>query len=459
MNSKPLNGTNAQGHCYNRSRFLQHTLLGLGGLMLLSCTGAKTEPLPNIVLILSDDQGYGDYGFMGHPQLETPNLDRLASQSRVYQRGYVNSPLSGPSLACIITGLHPHQHKKTSNDPTNPLSGMNGNPKNWSPERRQLREKEIENFQQLASIPKELQKKNYLSMQSGKWWMGHYSTGGFTHGMTHGDMDRGGRHGDDGLDIGRNTMQPLYDFIEEAGNNPFFLWYAPMLPHKPHTPPDSLMAKYMQKTDSEHIAAYWANCEWFDQTCGELLDYLEKTGKAENTIMIYVCDNGYIPQHNEPAFHPKSKTSSYEGGIRTPIMVKWPGHVTPEMDSTTLVNSIDIAPTILSAVGLKPTAAMQGIDLLDAKALKNRKAVFGGNYTHDAMDMDKPVTSLRNTYVIEGEWKLILPSGRNDGRGTPELYNIFSDPGETTNLALTQKEITQHLTQLIREWWPEAVTE
>jgi arylsulfatase A-like enzyme len=439
--------------------FITYASIAVGGLMTQSCVGEESRPLPNVILILSDDQGYGDYGFMGHPQIETPNLDRLASQSLVYTRGYVNSPLSGPSLACIITGLHPHQHKYTSNDPPNSKRSMDANPRNWSPERRQLREQMTANFQQATLIPKELQKKNYLSMQTGKWWMGHYSTGGFTHGMTHGDMDKGARHGDVGLDIGRKTMQPVYDFIEEAGNNPFFLWYAPMLPHQPHNPPEQLLKKYEAITESPHIAAYMASCEWFDQTCGELLDYLQKSGKAENTIVIFVCDNGYTPQFDKPGYHPKSKRSSYEGGVRTPIMVKWPGHVKPLMDTLTLVNSIDIAPTILNAVGLNPTDEMQGIDLLDKKALKKRKAIFGAGYTHDAVDIEKPATSLMNSYVIEGEWKLILPSGRNGGGSTKELYNITKDPGETTNLASANQKISDHLTKLIREWWPEAVSE
>jgi uncharacterized sulfatase len=336
---------------------------------------------------------------------------------------------------------------------------MMANPRTWSPERRALREQVIENFQQVTTIPLELQKKNYLSMQTGKWWMGHYSTGGFTHGMTHGDMDRGGRHGDVGLDIGRKTMQPIYDFIEEAGETPFFLWYAPFLPHNPHNASEQLLNKYISRTESPYEAAYMANCEWFDQTCGELLDYLEKSGKADNTIVLYICDNGWIQKTDAPGFHPRSKRSSYEGGIRTPIMIKWPGHVTPVMDTVTLAHSIDLVPTILNAVGLAPTDEMQGIDLLNAKALKKRKAVFGANYTHDAIDINRPVSSLLNTYVLEGEWKLILPSGRNDSGTTPELYNLVSDPGETINLATINKEMRDHLTQLIHDWYPEAVPE
>src|SRR5437667_348423 len=139
--------------------------------------GAQPER-PNIVLIISDDQGAGDYGFQGHPHVQTPHLDHLA--------------------AARLT---------------------------------------------------------------------------FTHGMT-----KGARHGDAGLTIGRQGLQPIYDFVADARRQqkPFFVWYAPFMPHTPHTPPDRLFQKYAAKTPSPHIARYWAMCEWFDETCGELLGHLER---------------------------------------------------------------------------------------------------------------------------------------------------------------------------------------
>lgn len=441
---------------FKRSEFLSLLLIGTGGIMLSGCAEKSQKPLPNIVLILSDDQGWNDYGFMGHKQIETPNLDRLASESRVFTRGYVNSPLSGPSLSCIITGLHPHQNGVTSNDPPS-NDPPNFHPATWPPERKQLREQIISNFSKLPNIPNELKKLGYSSLQTGKWWMNNYSTGGFTHGMTHGDLDKGARHGDEGLRIGRQTMQPIYDFIADQKDSPFFLWYAPILPHMPHTPPERLLNKYREKTDSEFIAAYWATCEWFDETCGALLNHLEEVGIAENTIVLYICDNGWIQLPDRRGHHERSKRSSYEGGIRTPIMVKWPGQVTPGIDETTLVNSIDLAPTILKACGLEPTKDIQGVDLLNVKALKKREAIFGASYTHDAVDIINPANSLINTYVIKGDWKLILPSGINNSGNNPELYNIIEDPEEKVNLAESNMEMYIHLKGLINDWWSEAV--
>lgn len=436
--------------------FLALSLLVIGTVMLNGFHEKSQKPLPNIVLIISDDQGWTDYGFMGNKNIETPNLDKLAEQSLVYTRGYVNSPLCGPSLSCIITGLHPHQHGVTSNDPPS-NDTPNFKPNTWPNERKQMREQIISNFSKHTTIPNELKKLGYSSLQTGKWWMGNYSMGGFTHGMTHGDLERGARHGDEGLRIGRNTMQPIYDFIAEQKGNPFFLWYAPILPHMPHTPPERLLKKYQNKTDSEFLAAYWANCEWFDETCGALLNHLDEVGLADNTIVLYVCDNGWIQLPDRSGFDERSKRSSYEGGIRTPIMVKWPGHITPGINETTLVNNIDIAPTILSACGLEPTKDMQGVDLLNVKALKKREAIFGANYTHDAIDIINPANSLRNTYVIEGDWKLIMPSGKNNSGTDAELYNIIEDPLEQVNLVKSNEGKYNHLKRLINDWWSEAI--
>src|SRR5262249_18210844 len=197
---------------------------------------AAPPPPPNIVLIISDDQGYADYSFMGHPRIKTPHIDRLAAQSLTFRRGYVPSSLCSPSLASILTGLYPHQHKITSNDPPLPKGkGAAGK----DPAFLALRQEMIAHIDKVPTLPKLLGQHGYLSFQSGKWWLGHYSRGGFSHGMTHGDPKRAGRHGDAGLKIGRQGMQEVFDFIDLATGQkkPFVLWYAPMMPHSPHNPP------------------------------------------------------------------------------------------------------------------------------------------------------------------------------------------------------------------------------
>jgi uncharacterized sulfatase len=400
---------------------------------------------PNVLLIISDDQAWGDFGFMGHPVIQTPRLDRLASQSMVYTRGYVPSSLCRPSLAAMVTGLYPHQHKITCNDPPLGLAQA---------EFLTLRYRQIANIDRVPTLPRLLAPQGYLSLQTGKWWEGHYSRGGFTHGMTHGDTARGGRHGDEGLKIGRTGMQPIFGFLEEAGDRPFFIWYAPFLPHSPHNPPERLLAKYRDKTESLHVAQYWAMCEWFDETCGELLDQLDEKGLTENTLVAFVVDNGWIQSADAPRFAPRSKRSQYDGGIRTPIMLRWPGRIKPGRDEKTPVISIDLAPTILAACGLEATDAMQGVNLLDAEALARRKAIFGEVFEHNAVDVDDPASSLDWRWCVEGPWKLILPEARNMPDGPVELYNVIDDPYEKQNLATAQPDRVARLRELIDGWWP-----
>ena len=214
--------------------------------LVATASAAAVKPPPNIVVIVSDDHSWTDYSFMGHPQIRTPNLDRLASQSLVFPRGYVTSSICAPTLATLITGLYPHQHGIVSNDPRLP-AGMKMDEFKATDAFEQGRERMAQFLESVPTLPRMLSEKGYLSFQTGKWWQKHFSRGGFTHGMS-----EGGRHGDAGLDIGRKTMQPIFDFIGDARgqSKPFFVWYAPYMPHRPHSPPERLLQKYAGKTPS-----------------------------------------------------------------------------------------------------------------------------------------------------------------------------------------------------------------
>jgi uncharacterized sulfatase len=401
----------------------------LPGLMSPVMAAAETAEKPNIVLIVSDDQHWGDYGFMGHPVIRTPNIDRLASQGLVYTKGYVPASLCCPSLASLITGQYPHRHGITGNDPPNPQK-LNNADFHKSEAYLRGRQNMVEKIKKAPALPKLLAEKGYLSLQTGKWWLEHYSNGGFTHGMS-----LGGRHGDHGLKIGRETMQPIEDFLDLAQKEgkPFFLWYAPMLPHQPHNPPDRLLKKYTEKTGSLPQARYWANVEWFDETCGRLFDTLERRGLQEKTVIIYVADNGWIQDLENPRYAPKSKQSPYDGGLRTPVLLRWPGKIPPRLDDTHRVSSLDIAPTILRLAGLAPAGGQTGIDLLDADAAAERHEIYGECFTHDYVDLDDPAKNLRFRWMIEEDWKLIVPSAKEGG--SPEIYHLADDPYEEHNLA------------------------
>jgi uncharacterized sulfatase len=410
---------------------------------------SKHPAPPNIVLIISDDHHWHDYSFMGHKQIRTPNIDRLAEQSLVFPRGYVPSSLCCPSLASIVTGLYPHQHKVTSNDPPLPP----GIPRKGFYETaafRDGREAMSRHLEAVPTLPRLLTEANYESLQTGKWWQGNYRRGGFTQGMT-----RGERYGDDGIEIGRKTMQPIYDFVEQTrqDDKPFFVWYAPMMPHLPHNPPERLLAKYRDLTPSLQVAKYWATVEWFDETVGDLLGYFDKHELADNTIVAYLADNGWITDPKTGQAAPKSKQSPYDGGLRTPIMIRWPGHVKPRQ-SEALASSLDVAPTLLAAAGLKPTPQMPGVNLLDKQAVANRKAVFGECFTHNSKDLDHPAASLRWRWMIEGDWKLLLPDPTNEPKRSVELYNVTEDPIEQHNKADAAPDRVKTMLEKIDAWWP-----
>jgi putative heme-binding domain-containing protein len=428
--------------------------------------GHEERP-PNVVFIISDDQAWTDYGFMGHEAIETPSLDKLAAQSATFTRGYVPTALCRPSLTTIISGLYAHQHKITGNDPAAPRGAGRG-----SAAYQALRNKLIAHIDRAPSLPRNLGQHGYRSFQTGKWWEGAPARAGFTAGMTHGDPQRGGRHGDLGLAIGRKGMEPIARFLDESGDEPFFLWYAPFLPHTPHNPPERLVKKHQTEGRPLELAKYYAMCEWFDETCGELLDMLDEKKLSDNTLVIYVTDNGWIQRTSETelppgwnqGFAPRSKQTVYEGGIRTPIMIRWPGRIEPRLDKSTLVSSIDLAPTVLAACGLKPTEPMQGVNLLpvcNGQPLA-RKAIFGESFAHDVADIDRPAESLLYRWTIADRWKLILTEDGKVGRYAaihprqdrrPQLYDILADPHEKQNVAAANPEIVKRLTDNLNQWW------
>ncbi|MGZ0654807.1 sulfatase family protein [Coraliomargarita sp. W4R53] len=417
---------------------------------------------PNIVLILSDDQAWTDYGFMGHTVIQTPNLDRLADSGLLFDRGYVAAPICRPALASIVTGQYSSVHGITGNDVTIGL---------WSEEgliRRQTLDKPLQDrFHRLPSLVKLLTDNGYLAFQSGKWWEGSWQDGGFTAGMSQGE-----RHGDKGLVIGREGMQPVNDFIDRAveAEKPFFLWYAPFMPHTPHNPPQELLNKYLQDGFAADVANYYAMIEWFDQTCGELFDKLESEELLEDTVVIFICDNGWgatsttLDWSRDNAFGEyamRSKGSPYENGTRTPILISWPGTLEPrQMEG--FAHSIDIFPTIAAVAGLEAPKELPGINLLDSEAVESREAIFGSLHASHNINYEDPDSTLQYLWCIEGDWKLLLRQHGEDlthykslhawDTAPYRLFNLKDDPSEKNDLAVAHPEIVSRLKAKIEDW-------
>ncbi len=415
---------------------------------------AKRPPVvsvskPNVVFLLSDDQGWGDYSFMGHPHIKTPRIDQLASEGMLYERGYVTAPLCRPSLASLATGLYPHQSGIRGNDPVG-YTKVKGDPD----KRVAFRARMTAPMSKHPSFIKELQTHGYATLQTGKWWEGNPLDHGFDKAMTHGDPRRGGRHGDEGLKIGRETMEPIYSFVDQSvtDEKPFFIWYGVFLPHSPHNAPKRLFDKYKDVAPTEPIAWYWANCEWLDETCGQLVDYLKKKGQYENTLFVYTCDNGWRQDPNRRhKYDIKSKREPHEMGIRTPIFITYQAELSPMRDKTTLVSNIDIAPTILKVCGIKVPKEMSGLDLRDTKELKKRDRVFVDIYDHDSdLDrLDDIENCLMSRVVIDGWDKIIW---RPEGI---ELYDLKKDLDDERNLAEKNPEKAAELEKIMKAWLEE----
>jgi arylsulfatase A-like enzyme len=195
-------------------------------------------------------------------------------------------------------------------------------------------------------------------------------------------------------------------------------------------------------------------CEWLDITVGQLLDRVEEKGLTENTLVVFVTDNGWIQDPDQPnRYVSGSKQDPQDMGIRTPIIYKWPKRITPRMDTENLTSSIDMVTTTLAAVGMDPLPAMQGINVMDQKALEERKMIFSLDFSHDMIHVDQPEKTLESRIVISTPWKMIVPDVANKENQETLLYNIIQDPTERENLALNRPEVVQELMRELDNWW------
>ena len=439
---------------------------------------------PNIVFIISDDQTWTDYGFMGHKQIETPNIDRLATQSLTFTHGYVPSSLCCPSLATMITGLYPHQSKITGNEPPIPKGGKR------TPEYAKRFQEQVSLIDRVPSLPRILKEKGYVSHQSGKWWEGSYQRGGFTEGMSRGFPNPGGRHGDAGLKISRDGMKPIVDFISEAKQKkkPFFLAVGFWKPHLPFNAPK----RYWDMYDRNQIAlpdnpkpptnvpkialhdaremlrsfkgkpptpaqvrelrhGYYAATTYMDAQIGKVLAELDRLGLRENTIITFASDHGFhLGEHKLWA-----KTSCFEWDAAVPMIIAPPKLAKPGAPTHALAELLDLYPTIVELAGLPTPKHLEGTSLLPV--LKNPAAsVKQAAYTQHprpAYYKGAPEAmgySMRTTEVRYTEWRN-WKTGKIIAR---ELYDHRKDPGENHNIAATQGGPVQKLSDRMSIQFP-----
>ena len=242
-------------------------------------------------------------------------------------------------------------------------------------------------------------------------------------------------------------------------NQPFFHWYSPYLPHDPFDPPVGLLSQYQALGLKDADAKYYANIERLDGGVDAILDHLDTKGIANNTIIMFICDNGR--QLNTPLT--AGKLSPYDSGTRTPIIVRWPdrikpgGPIEPQIIRTP-VNMVDMVPTVHHALGLPVPPEMQGINLLDPAAVAARGTVFGSDHDVEILTLNDPTESLENRWAVRNGWKLILNS--TGPTVIKELYRLYNgstpvDPHEKTNLAASNPQLVNELTMEIVNWYAE----
>ena len=454
---------------------------------------------PNIVYIIADDHAWTDFGFMGNERVHTPNLDRLAAQSARFTNGYVPSSVCRPSLVSLLTGLYPHQHGVHFNH--GPPGSAGYNRMTSADAYVKTRQREFALIRKQKTLPGILQAgAGYRCLQTGKFWEGHWQNGGFTEGMTifkaplrsqtfggirklaSGEIVAHG-NGDAGLQIGRVTMQPIYDFIDDctASETPWFVWYAPYLPHQPHDSPKRFYDLARGRPGvKDHELPYFASIAQFDETVGQLIQYVGKQGQLKNTVFVFVSDNGWrpslTPQRKRPeefAHTARSKRAPFDDGLRTPILIRWDGVITPATWESP-VSSIDLMPTLLAIADIAENQRprLPGVDLLpvcrgQVKPDENRP-IFGEIYPGDATSLSNPSADIAYRWIRQANLKLIEPHKQADGSGpwgghlqSTALFDVKADPFEKhdlSSLAEHKQDVARLRTQLDRWWKPNTTT-
>lgn len=409
--------------------------LTLAMVLLCACGGGEppTAP-PNIVLIIGDDHGFPDFGFMGSEIVQTPHLDRLAASGTVFPSGYSTASVCRPSLQSLLTGLHPLQLDRRQQR----LAERGVPPSPETPLR--------ENFHTLPAL---LAKRGYASFQSGKYQEGSYQNAGFTHGMTELPGDAGRKQG---IRIARETMEPLFSFIDEQGDGPFFVWFAPQLPHLPHNPPAKYRELYASLEQTWFTPGYYASISWFDAAVGQLVRHLEERGLRERTLIVYLADNGWQAPAEGVEYDfliggAKGKMSLYELGFRTPIIFSWPDVIPAGEVRAELVSTVDLFPTLLDYAGVARPPNRTGVDLrpiFEGEPVETPKALVG---TAASLREDRPGRPGGGAFVRTPRWHYLWYA---DGREA--LFDVSADPDEEHDVAQQHPDVAKQSRGRIRRW-------
>ena len=425
---------------------------------------AREPAGPNVVFFFIDDMGWTDLGYSGSKYYESPHVDRLAASGTVFTSAYANAPNCAPSRACLMSGQYTPRHGiYTVGDP------VRGN----HPFRRL---EPTENLTVLddrfITLAEALQAGGYATAAMGKWHLGDDPTEqGFdvnVAGCKWGSPSGGGYHSPFRYPNLANPEKGEYltdrlgaeacRFIEENKDRPFFLYLAHYAVHTPIQAKPELVAKYNEKrpTRRHDNPAYAAMIESVDDSVGAVLARLDELQLTDDTVVLFFSDNGGHGGVTSNAPLRGGKGELYEGGIREPMIVRWPGVTRPKSVCREPVIGVDFYPTLLEITGTKPPAdyTLDGESLVpllkDPKSKLSREAVYWHFpcYLQSYLREQGPFRTTPAGAVRMGDWKLI--EFFEDGR--LELYNLADDLGETENLVEKQPEKAKELHAKMRQW-------
>lgn len=346
---------------------MRRALLCLALLAVVKVTLARASlagDRPNFVLIIADDVSAADIGCYGHLHIRTPNIDRLAKEGLRFDKALLTCSSCSPSRASIITSRYPHQ--TGASELHQPLPG------------------------EQVTLAEVLKKEGYHVACAGKWHLGEATKAEF-------DVVVGGQPS--GCEKWVETLD------NRPKDKPFFLWLAALDAHRdyqpgaietPHTAEDAVVPPFLPDTPEvrKDLAMYYDEISRLDGYIGRVMDELDRQGAAENTVIMFIADNG------RP--FPRCKTTVYDSGIHTPCVVRWPAKIKPNASSRALISSIDIAPTFLQLAGISAPKEFVGESfaaVLADPALPHREAAFAEHNWHDYTARKRAVRTNRFLYI------------------------------------------------------------
>ncbi len=439
--------------CTSRRSFLS-AAFGAGAV------GAQSRRKPNFIVVLVDDLGWRDWGCYGHPYHETPHLDALAAESVKFTQAYAACPVCSPTRASLMTGRYPARLHLTD----------------WIPGRKQWPTSKLLTIpfeQQLplaeTTLPETLKPLGYRSASIGKWHLGGEGFAPTDQGF---DVNIGGDHrgsppgyfgpfnlvnlkGGTKTDLLTDRLtEEAAQFIGDTAGRPFLVYLPHYTVHTPIQAPDALVEKYRRKMASlgtDGNPTYAAMVDTLDQSIGRLREKVKAAGLDNDTVWIVTSDNGGLRYEgkspkpvtdNTPARNGKGHL--YEGGIRVPLLIRWPGMTRGGTTSAMPVTTPDLFATVVDIAGGRPRQTIDGrslVPLLRGGRL-NDTALFW-HYPHYSNQGGAPGGAIR-----DGEWKLI--EFYEDGR--VELFHLASDAGERLNLAEKHRDRARQMRARLDAW-------